>query len=77
MITRVTIDITQEEDYHLIQNLLKRLGIPSQVEDVPTNGKEVVAIMQALADSQSFSEIKDPVAWQREIRQDRPLPFRH
>ncbi len=31
---------------------------------------ENLAAMDALAD------ITDPVAWQREIRQDRPLPFR-
>ncbi len=31
---------------------------------------------QALADMGTFDEIEDPVAWQREIRKDRPLPGR-
>ena len=29
-----------------------------------------------LAKMKVFSEIKDPVAWQRQIRKDRPLPGR-
>ena len=32
--------------------------------------------LQALADMGTFDEIEDPVAWQREIRKDRPLPAR-
>ena len=31
--------------------------------------------LQSLADMGAFDEIEDPVAWQREIRKDRPLPF--
>ena len=31
---------------------------------------------QALADMGTFADIEDPVAWQREIRKDRPLPGR-
>jgi hypothetical protein len=38
--------------------------------------KPVSELFQALADSGAFSEIEDPVAWQREIRKDRPLPGR-
>ena len=36
-------------------------------------------IMQAIKELQAlkpFKDIKDPVAWQREIRKDRPLPGR-
>jgi antitoxin component of MazEF toxin-antitoxin module len=38
-----------------------------------------VAIKKAIRELQrvgAFKDIKDPVAWQREIRKDRPLPFR-
>ena len=38
--------------------------------------KSVFELFQELADMDAFSEIEDPVAWQREIRKDRPLPFR-
>ena len=34
------------------------------------------AALEALAESGAFSDIEDPVAWQREIRKDRPLPGR-
>ena len=30
---------------------------------------------QELADMGAFADIEDPVAWQREIRKDSPLPF--
>ena len=33
-------------------------------------------LFQELADMGAFAEIDDPVAWQREIRRDRPLPDR-
>ena len=32
--------------------------------------------LDKLAKIKVFSEIKDPVAWQRQIRKDRPLPGR-
>ena len=40
------------------------------------NERTTFDILQALADMGAFSEIEDPVAWQREIRKDRPLPGR-
>ena len=35
-----------------------------------------VAMLEILADKGAFDEIEDPVAWQREQRKDRPMPFR-
>jgi antitoxin (DNA-binding transcriptional repressor) of toxin-antitoxin stability system len=37
---------------------------------------EMAEILERLAAHHSFGEIEDPVAWQREVRQDRPLPDR-
>ena len=74
--TRITIEVSRPEDQRLIENLLERLGIPNQVEKVPPNGKEVTRLMKELADDLTLNKIKDPVAWQREVRQDRSLPFR-
>lgn len=48
---------------------------PVATTTVP-NGEAVAAAMQALADSGGIKSIPDPVAWQREIRRDRPLPGR-
>ena len=39
--------------------------------------KPVSHLFQALADMGTFADIEDPVAWQREIRKDRPLPGRY
>ncbi|WKN40743.1 hypothetical protein [Tunicatimonas pelagia] len=75
--TRITIDISRIEDQRLIEELLARLGIPSRVEQVPANGQQVVAIMQEIAESRSANKVEAPIDWQREIRQDRPLPFRN
>ena len=41
-----------------------------------SEGQTVFDMLQALADMGAFDDIEDPVAWQREIRKDRPLPFR-
>ena len=74
--TRITIEVTRPEDQRLLESLLSRLGIPNQTEEVPMNGEKVARFMQELADGQGLTSIKDPVAWQREVRQDRSLPFR-
>ncbi|MCI0391228.1 MAG: hypothetical protein MOB07_21010 [Acidobacteria bacterium] len=39
-------------------------------------GVEMAEILERLAAHHPFAEIEDPVAWQREVRQDRPLPDR-
>jgi hypothetical protein len=39
-------------------------------------GRRMAAALQALAEGGAFSEIPDPVAWQREMRRDRSLPGR-
>jgi hypothetical protein len=39
-------------------------------------GQRMAAALERLAARRAFSEITDPVSWQREIRQDRPLPAR-
>ncbi len=38
--------------------------------------KRMAEALKKLAASDAFSEISDPVEWQREIRRDRPLPGR-
>ena len=42
----------------------------------PTDrGTAMAAALEKLADNNAFAGV-DPVAWQREVRQDRPLPGR-
>ena len=59
-------------------------GVPVEItvikEETPEErklrGQQMAEILNALAALNPFAEIKDPVAWQREIRKDRPLPGR-
>ena len=48
----------------------------TDTQPLDDESKSVFDLFQELADMGAFSEIEDPVAWQREIRKDRPLPFR-
>jgi hypothetical protein len=38
--------------------------------------QKIVEILGKIAASNVFAEISDPVEWQRDLRQDRPLPGR-
>lgn len=49
------------------------LDEPDQTAD---RRKRMAEALEKLAASDAFSEISDPVEWQREIRKDRPLPGR-
>jgi hypothetical protein len=41
-----------------------------------TRGQAMAAALEQLAAHGALSDITDPVKWQRELRQDRPLPGR-
>ena len=47
----------------------------SAPEAIPTQ-EEALAALRKLRELGTFKTISDPVAWQREIRQDRSLPGR-
>jgi hypothetical protein len=64
----------QQEALDFIQQLKHKL---QNTTTSTSNGKQVAEIMEQIAKrGTAFREIKDPVAWQREIREDRPLPNR-
>lgn len=44
--------------------------------DAKTQGERMAQALARLAESDALAHIEDPVEWQREIRQDRPLPGR-
>ena len=48
----------------------------SDKNEQPTQEMALAALRQ-LRELGTFKAISDPVAWQREIRKDRPLPGRH
>ena len=47
-------------------------------QDIPDadRGRLMAEALEGLAKLDPFADIDDPVAWQREIRKDRPLPGR-
>lgn len=45
-------------------------------EERAARGKRMADALRDLAASNAFKDIADPVAWQREIRKDRPMPGR-
>ena len=49
------------------------LDEPDRIAD---RGRRMAEALEKLAAADAFSEISDPVEWQREIRKDRPLPGR-
>jgi len=63
------------DKFQLIQVLLTQLaneeGIHLQQEH--NNGKKMATILQRMAKRSALSKIKDPIAWQQEIREDKPL----
>ncbi len=52
--------------------------VPEKTQRQPPQTEEKTAgeFLQVLADMNAFTEIIDPVAWQRGQRKDRPLPHR-
>ena len=50
--------------------------IPADLAAVADRRRRMVAALDRLAARGAFTDIEDPVAWQREARQDRPLPGR-
>ena len=49
-------------------------SVPAASED--ERGKRIKAALQNLAELNAFADIVDPVAWQKQVRQDRSLPGR-
>lgn len=83
----VTLTVANEEDYQLLLLLAQRLGLPldevntettplltasANVNNSQRSREELIAIIQKGA---SGTSIPDPLAWQREQRQDHDLPF--
>lgn len=66
----------QKEVLDFILFLEQRGGRPSPQVDEEVRGKRLAEALRQLRAANPFADIADPVAWQHEIRQDRPLPGR-
>jgi hypothetical protein len=67
----------QEETLDFIQFLKAKLTKNNALKtESKTNGFALAEMLDTAAKNDLFVGIDDPSAWQREIRQDRPLPGR-
>ncbi len=57
-----------------VQVLVNMQEIAETEED---RQKRVLLVLTKLAALHAFNDVEDPSAWQREIREDRPLPTRY
>jgi hypothetical protein len=64
----------QTEALDFIKFLKEKLAkTKKQPIEVSLNGSLIAQMLEQAAEKNLFSHINDPAAWQREIRQDRPL----
>lgn len=66
----------QKEVMDFILFLEQRTSQPKSDIDNEERGRRLEEALQKLQAVNPFKDITDPVAWQREIRKDRPLPGR-
>ena len=71
------VSVKTEKDAALLMNLLKSLSFVIHIEPVPEKetGKPdqyniLKNILQKMADEKLFMEIKDPVRWQKRLRDE-------
>lgn len=62
------------EDAQLKSGQKAVIALP--IPEPKQNRARIQEIIRKLQETSVYKDIKDPVAWQREIRKDRPLPGR-
>ena len=75
---RITLEIAEPSDLELLLLLAKRMGIKVLATPSEEMHEEEVAYHKAIVaeGGAGTPNIKDPMQWQRDIREDRNLPFR-
>lgn len=66
----------QKEVMDFVLFLEQRAGRPVAEVDDDERGRRLAEALRQLQAVDPFKDIADPIAWQREIRQDRSLPGR-
>lgn len=76
----LTVYYSDDEDIAPVQALATKMGLiieGSSEQKQSDSGEAVAQILEELAEQDTITKsIPDPVAWQREVRQDRKLPYR-
>ncbi|MDX2302250.1 MAG: hypothetical protein NW226_05585 [Microscillaceae bacterium] len=80
---RLTIEINNVDELSFIRELLRKLQIPILSSDQALSDINIqdtaktIALMEKIAERGTYTQdILDPKEWQRDIRQNRDLPFR-
>jgi hypothetical protein len=69
------IDRLDERYLELVFKIIRQFPRKFDEAEFLERGAQIAAILQEIADAGGLG-IRDPVAWQRDVRQDRVLPFR-
>ena len=69
----LTLNIPDSSDYDLLIKLLNRMGIQTSRHADAKNKKtmkRLYSLMDSVTKNKLFKEIKDPVAWQKKLRNE-------
>ncbi len=75
--TELVLKIEDQNDLHLLLNLVKRLGISVQQKTITTEKTELEKLQAIIKKGVPHSSFGDAAEYQREVRQDRKLPYRN
>lgn len=70
---QITVQLHNSSDLQLLLAFLRRIGAEFTLEKQQNPTVSAVSWLEVLAQQGGIQSISDPSAWQREIRQDRPL----
>ena len=65
-------DVAPNQALTVTVTIIETASVPAK----PAQGARMAAMLAQLATLETRSEIDDPLAWERDIRQDRQLPGR-
>ena len=73
-----TLELKDWQELAFVEQILARLQVKFKTKPLAlSNNQKALAALQKIAQRKVLAtQIPDPVQWQRETRQDRPLPFR-
>ena len=54
-----------------------KVNLPLPNKQKEQDHEKIGRLIEKLKELHAYNSIKDPIAWQREIRQDREIPGRH
>ncbi len=73
---KLIIEVDDPIDLQVLLPLIKKLNYKFKIEDtisIEERNNKLKKLFAKLNELGTFGEITDPVAWQREIRKDKPL----